>query len=204
MSWRTAALLRSQNALAVLALVAGLAFGRGMSIIPSPHDYQVFWIGNLCAPWLALAFLAGLTQGTRLRALAVGATTEVACMVGFYAHFLFLGGPQALGLPAASPAVHYIRADLLHWLHFIAPWVAVALAAGLVYGFLGYWWKTSRPTAGAAALALPFISEPGLWHIRRPDLQQPWAIWALEVTVGLLAFAALLRHRDRSQVGTSI
>jgi hypothetical protein len=195
-----------------LALVAGaltgLAFGRGMSIIPSPDAVGVFWVGNLCAPWLVIAFLAGRHQQTWVRAAVAGMIAETGCVVGFYAHFLFLG-PLAHGLPRDTPFLDYAPAALTSWLHFIAFWLLMALISGTLYGVLGQWWRRSAPIAGALALGLPFVAEPGLWTIREGNLHTPWAVWGAEILLGLSITFLLIRGRTpgpatphRSQHGT--
>ena len=171
----------------------GLAFGRGMSILPSPVTADVFWIGNLCAPWLVIAFLAGRHQRTWARSAAAGLIAETACVVGFYGHFLFLG-PSALGLPHDPPFLNYVSAALTGWLHFTAFWLLMAVAAGTAYGLLGQWWHRSAPIAGALAVGLPFVVEPGLWTVRMRHLHTPWALWAAEILLGLIVTFLLIRR----------
>lgn len=65
---------------------------------------------------------------------------------------------------------------------------------------IGRWWRQVRPAAAALALALPFVSEPGLWNVRSPGLQQHWAVWSLEVALGLLTLFVLLRARSEHRL----
>lgn len=194
---RTTRILASWGDARRLALGAacGLAFGRGMSLIPSPGTSRLFWIGNLCAPWLALAFVVSWSQSTRGRAAVAGIVTEVCCVLGFYAHFLFLG-PSAVGLPAGTEVSRYAERALAGWLHFISPWLVAAVIAGLTYGLLGNWWRRSSATAVALAVGLPFLAEPVLWNVRVGGLQQqPWVVWGLEASVGLLIVGVPSRRR---------
>ncbi|MDQ1680552.1 MAG: hypothetical protein QOI42_1411 [Frankiaceae bacterium] len=166
-----------------------------MSVIPSPAAGRLFWIGNLCAPWLALAFVVGCSQSTRGRAAVAGIVTEVCCVFGFYAHFLFLG-PTAVGLPEGTALSGYVGPVVVGWLHFTSYWLVAAVVAGLAYGLLGNWWKRSSATAVALAVGLPFLAEPVLWNVRVGGLrEQPWLVWGLEATAGLLIVAVLLRRR---------
>lgn len=118
------------------SVVVGVVFGRVMSQIPSPTDVHVFWVGNLCAPWLVLAFLAGRVQSRWAWAVLAGVVTDVGCVTGFYSEFLFLP-VTAYGSAPGTPLRFVVVTDIERWLIFIAPWVAAAVVGGLVYGLLG-------------------------------------------------------------------
>lgn len=186
------------------SVVAGILFGRVMSQIPIPRDARVFWLGNLCAPWLLLAFLAGTAQRGRLWAVLAGAATDVGCVLGFYAEFLTFS-PRNLGLPDGTPMSSVVAIAVERHLVFMAPWLVAAVAGGLVYGLLGWWWHTTRPLAAAVALGLPFIAEPALWPLQYGVYRGPWPVWALEVTAGLalIALMAIRRGRLRAPVTDS-
>ncbi len=81
--------------LAAFVLGGGL-YGLATSSIPSPYEVSAFWVGNLCAPWLVLSFLAGRTQRSWRWAVTAGALTDLACVGGFYLSFLTLD-PLKLG-----------------------------------------------------------------------------------------------------------
>jgi hypothetical protein len=153
----------------------------------------VFWVGNFCAPWLVLAFAAGHLQRGWAAAAAAGVMTELACVAGFYERFLVLPR-ESFGLPRTAPSATYVRTSLVHWLHFIAPWSAAALAAGLVYGLLGFAWRRFGGRAVGLALALPFLAEPGLWPLRNGYYQGPWTLWASEVAIGI-GVAVVMTHQ---------
>jgi hypothetical protein len=80
---------------------------------------------------------------------------------------------------------------------FIAPWVAVAIGAGVLYGLLGRWWGKSRSIVAGVAIALPFIVEPVLWRVYVGFGQGPLVMWLVEVAVGitLLGWAFVARRR---------
>jgi hypothetical protein len=187
-----------QNVALLAGAVGGLAFGRGMSIIPSPSTAGVFWIGNLCAPWLVIAFVAGRYQRTWLRSAAAGMIATTGCVVGFYVHFLFLGGPAALGLPRSTPFMPYASAALTGWLHFTAFWLITGVVSGALYGLLSQWWRRSAPLAGALAIGLPFVTEPELWTVREGNLRTPWALWAAEIGVGVVVTFLLIRQSRKA------
>jgi len=189
--------MRRSLVLMLLSILAGSLFGLGMSSIPSPHDVAIFWVGNFCAPWLVLAFLAGRAQRSwRLSALA-GVATEIACVTGFYARFLTLDTVR-LGLPKSTPTMTVAEISVSRWLYFIAPWIVAGVAAGLVYGVFGFLWHRSRPLVAGLAVALPFFVEPVLWPIRNGHYQGPWGVWATEVSVGLLFLGFVLTLRRSS------
>ena len=185
---------RSQRLHALTWVVIGLVFGTGMSLIPSPRSPHVFWIGNLCAPWLVVTFFAGRSRRTPGGALVAGLLAEVACVIGFYAPFLFLG-PASMGLPRNTPLLQYVVPDLRAWLHFIAFWIVIAVASGAIYGLLGQWWKRSAPAAAALAVGVPFLAEPGLWTLKDREFRGPVTLWLLEAGVGLALTTLLIRRR---------
>jgi hypothetical protein len=68
---------------------------------------------------------------------------------------------------------------------FIAPWVAVAIGAGVVYGLLGRSWEESRAILVGIAIALPFKPPSiGPWEASHPGGA---AGGHLRVTAGIVA-----------------
>jgi hypothetical protein len=66
--------------LLLAAMAAGLAIGAALSRVHSLDTAKVFWVSNLAAPWLAVAFVAGWP----------GAGADLpACVVAFYAQSLW-------------------------------------------------------------------------------------------------------------------
>ena len=173
--------------LLALWALAGLLLGRLMSSLPAPSDVGTFWVGNLSAPWAALAFGAGWAQRSRLWAAVAGAAAEVACVVGFYGQFLVgdLVDPRRLGFVDSTDALTLTGAAISEWLWFIAPWVVVAIGAGVVYGLFGRWWGESRSIVAGVAIALPFIVEPAAWRVSVGFGQGPLVLWLVEVAVGI-------------------
>ncbi len=64
-------------------VIGGGVYGFATSSIPSPHAVTVFWMGNLCAPWLVLSFFAGRSQAAWRWAAVAGALADVACVGGW-------------------------------------------------------------------------------------------------------------------------
>jgi hypothetical protein len=189
-----------RTAMLLMFAVAGAAFGFGMSSIPSPHDVSVFWVGNFCAPWLVLSFLAGRTQRSWPWAVAAGALTDIACVVGFYSRFLTFDATR-WGLPLSASFADRVSVGFTHWFAFIAPWLLATLLGGGLYGVLGRWWRRSRSTAAGVGLALPFLAEPGLWPLRNGYYQGPWFLWATEVAVGVAVAGVILRRHASTSAG---
>ncbi len=191
---------RSQNLRLTLGVLVGLTFGRLMSLIPSPHEYNVFWVGNLCAPWLLIAFCTGLSQRSAPRAAIAGLLAESACVVGFYSSFLF-HGPTALGLPRDTPLSQYLLPAVTGWLHFISFWLVIAVGSGTVYGLLGLLWRRSAHLITGLAIGLPFVAEPGLWTLRDHQLKGPLGLWAIEVSFGLALAGMVMTKSFRVRAG---
>jgi len=192
--------MRRPLLLLAVSVVVGILFGRAMSQIPIPRDARVFWLGNLCAPWLLLAFLAGVAQRGRVWGALAGAATNVGCVLGFYAEFLDFSR-SSLGLPDGTPMSSVVAITVERQIVFMAPWLAAAVGGGLVYGLLGWWWRTARPLAAAVALGLPFITEPALWPLQYGVYRGPWPVWALEVAAGLALIALMAIRRGRLRAG---
>ncbi len=181
-----------------VCVIGGWLYGFATSHIPSPHVISVFWIGNLCAPWLVLAFFAGRTQSSARWAVLAGILTDVACAVGFYASFyalLFSLDAARLGLHPAAPVSTVITTWLRTWVSFTFFWVLAAVAGGALYGLLGNWWRRRRSIVAGLAIALPFVVEPVLWPLKNRYYQGPWFIWAVEVAVGLAIAVWVIRSR---------
>jgi Family of unknown function (DUF6518) len=180
--------------LLVSCALAGLLLGRLMQSLPTPSTLTTFWVGNLSSPWAVLAFVAGWSQRSRIWAAAAGVATEVACVAGFYATLLFVD-PDHLGLPHSTAPLMVIGTGVSQWLWFIAPWVAVAIGAGVVYGLLGRWWGESRSIVAGVAIALPFIVEPAAWRVYVGFGQGPLVLWLVEVAVGTAILGWVIASR---------
>ena len=196
---------RSWMLLALCAL-AGLLLGLLMSSLPTPSTLTTFWIGNLSSPWAVLAFVAGWSQRSRIRAPVAGVVAEVACVAGFYGQFLVgdVVDPRRLGFIDSTDALTLIGTAVSQWLVFIAPWVIVAIGAGVVYGLLGRWWGVSRSIVAGVALALPFLVEPVAWRVYVGFGQGPLVLWLVEVAVGIAILGWVISTRWHLGNGSSL
>jgi hypothetical protein len=181
--------------LLVLSALTGALLGLFMSSLPAPSDIGTFWVGNFSAPWAVLAFGAGWAQRSRLWAAIGGVAAEVACVAGFYAQGLVFD-PRGLFGPAPYPGLlTVIETGLSRWLWFIAPWVAVAIGAGVLYSLLGRWWGQSRSIVAGVAIALPFIVEPVAWRVYDGFARGPLVVWFVEIAVGITLLGWVLVAR---------
>lgn len=162
------------SALLFTTTLAGL-YGAAISWIPAPHDPGVFWVSNLFAPWLAIAFLAGCLQAVWKWAVTAGILAEVTCLVAFYSRQF--GSGFGIG----------------SWVHYIVlgppPWGLIAVPAGLVYGALGWWRNRSRSVVAGWALGLPCVAEPWVWPLYEGFLRRPLELWLAETVLGAVVIA---------------
>jgi hypothetical protein len=175
---------------------AGL-FGYCISIVPSPAQPGVFWVSNLSSPWLALAFFAGTSQRTVRGGALAGALADIACVVGFYLHFLLLddsAGPRGHG----SALVTRLADNFSHWAAFISPWIVFAVVGGALFGVLGLRWRQRRSMAAGIALGAAFAFEPVAWYVRNGSFESPVVIWLVELMFGLLVMALMFLYLRRS------
>jgi hypothetical protein len=144
----------------------------------------VFWISNLASPWLSIAFLSGRVQRSRICATLSAIGCEIACVIGFYGQFLlndYQRGPRGRG----GSILTILATNLSGWLVFIAPWVAIAIAAGFTYGLLGWWRGRSMSAVAGALAAVPFLIEPWIWRNILGYSKGSWAPWIGELAIGV-------------------
>jgi hypothetical protein len=175
--------MRTRLLLIIAFMLAGWVFGVLDSRIPMPSSSTVFWLGNLGSPWIALPFLVGWAQRSRGWALAGGAVTCTASMIGFF-------GPGG-GWGPTSVA-------------FVVGWLAVGALAGGLYGLFGDGWGRSRALLDGLALAVPFVLEPIAWSWGLGYSQGRLPVWYVEMAVGLVLFVWVVVASRRRVVGTNL
>lgn len=166
-------------------ILIGIAYGAITTALPAPSDLTAFWLGNLCAPWLVLAFGAGWAQQS-----------------GRWAKFLVFD-PARLGVPSSTPFDAVVLMTVRQWLTFVGPWLLAAVAGGLLYGLAGWHWGRTRSVVAGVALGLPFVVEPLLWALYHGYVQTPWLLWLAEVILGLalIAFTWVVSSRHARREG---
>ena len=184
---------------AITAFTAsGFIYGWATSYIPAPRDVSTFWIGNLCAPWLVIAFLAGRAQLSWAWSVLAGIAANVACVLGFYYRTFDLHARWGDYPKAAPPSV---TVQVQHFLHVNERWFAAALMAGALYGALGQLWRRSRSLAAGLVVAAGFLAEPALWPLYNGFYKGPWFLWAAELAVGIIAAGSFVVISRRSKLG---
>ena len=144
-----------------LVIVGGaLALGAVISLMKGTGGGARLQLGNLSAPWLAIAFVAGAFYKRPSRAAAAGVTATLASLVGFYAQqspLVDLNQRSARFL--SDPGQMYGFIVTAHRVVFLA-----GLATGLVFGAFGSAWAVRRSRRAAGAIALLFVLEPFAWR----------------------------------------
>jgi MYXO-CTERM domain-containing protein len=169
-------------------------------------------VGNLSTPWLLLPFFAG-TQCSRLRQGAlVGLAATLCAFVGFY----------LLSTLVENLGGHGFLGDLRLELTGNRAYFEGGVVTGPIFGALGAWWRR-RPSArvallvGALLIAEPLVMValgaarphvlaggfplivriiPG-WGLTASSGGAAWAVYEVELLVGLAMLAVALTRRRR-------
>lgn len=135
---------------ALVALLLSAAFGAGTQFLGSlVHHPWGADVASLSAPWLVLAFAAGCTQRTPLRAAMTGLVSTYAALAGYL-------------LMTDSPVegAHYSLANARGFLMSNVAVVAGSLVTGPLFGWLGQRWRERRALGGALLAAGALCLEP--------------------------------------------
>ena len=120
-----------------------------------------------------------------------GVAAEVACVVGFYNSLSLVDDvvdPRLLGPDSFATVISQT-------LSAVAPWVALAIGAGVLYGLLGRRWGQSRSIVAGVAIALPFMVEPVAWRVYDGFAKGPLVVWLVEIAVGITLLGWVLVAR---------
>jgi hypothetical protein len=174
-----------------VGLLAGaLALGVVMSLLKGTGGGARLQAGNISAPWLAIALVAGALYQRPSRAAGAGLLATLAALVGFYAQQSPLADLDRGSLRFLSNPPQMYR-------FIVTPHVGVG--TGLVFGAFGSAWAVRRSRRAAAAIALCFVLEPFAWAtfevaVGRHIFPHTWWLWLSELAVGVMALPALLRR----------
>jgi hypothetical protein len=134
-----------------VVLLAALVFGAVAALLKGqdPGVNQV--LGNMGAPWLVVAFLAG----TRSRSLRVGATLGLAATLmalsGFYLAFAL----------SADLGDHGFAGDLyLTLIGYNSRYFLAGLVSGPAFGAIGAWWSARGSAPASIGVGLVLLCEP--------------------------------------------
>ena len=191
----------ARNRLVVLA--AALTFGVAAGLVKGNDTGFRDGIGNLSAPWLLVGFLPALRCRTLIGGAAMGLTSTVLALVGFYAALtVVLAGHLGGGGFFAEFTVE-ARANRVYFL--------AGIVTGPICGAAGAWLGRRHLDRVALVAGTVLAGEAlavgiGQGHqLAPPPLYFRWAVadWApylAEAFLGVLIIAAaLLRNRRRAR-----
>ena len=121
-------------------LIGGLVFGMADRWLSHGPAWSLD-LSNVAAPWLALAFLAGMVWRSPALGSATGFVVMQSALVGYYGSMFVLEHVTPLSYLVARAA----------------PWLLAAVAAGPVFGWLGSRWAVERSRVAVMALASAFL-----------------------------------------------
>jgi len=147
----------------MLAVVASALFGVAERILQD-HSATGWYLANIAAVWLAVAFVFGATSRRGVDAALIGLVAELAAIGAFYGYMRF-------GEQHTEP------------LHLIAFWTCCGIVAGPIFGLLGYSWRRRRSQVAGLTLAAMFVIEAVLLDVHR---DRPRGIVTLELVAGVL------------------
>lgn len=130
-----------------LVVLLSAAFGCAESVLWSSSE-RTYWVGNMSALWLALAFVAGRWTPHPAWAAVVGWLATVAALAGFYAFQVMHSSGSWMVLQ-----------------HVVWKYGAGGALAGPLFGWLGHRWRTRRSWYAAAAVVAAFALEPTAWRM---------------------------------------
>jgi hypothetical protein len=173
-------------------VLAGVVFGVAMAVVKGQDSGARDAIGNLSAPWVALAFLGGALSVRPWRGAILGIAVTMAAFAGFY-----LSEAAILNL-GPHPWYEDVRLAAGTF-NVYEQW---GLFSGSVYGALGALWASRSLRFAALAVAIAFLCEPLIVALLMRAhvwgggslLNHP-AIWGAEVVVGMALAVPLLVKR---------
>jgi hypothetical protein len=164
-------------------VLAAAAFGVVVSAIKGNGGGLRDAIGNVSAPWLWLAFVAGAYAGGErvVRAAIVGIAATSAALLGFYVSNSFV---LDLG---AHPWVDDLRLTVNSGRQFFV----LGMLSGPVFGALGGWWQRSGPCLLVPLVPAIAVVEPLAWLLYEPGSGGIYSghrsVWIGELVLGLAA-----------------
>ncbi len=173
-------------AYAITGLI-GLAFGAAVQQLGASSSSLGGWTATaaqVSAPWLTVAFVAGMTQDLPRRAMIAGLVVTEAALLGYF-------------------AMTYSPLEIHPWLldRFADGMVAITtsgyngifvisgLVTGPALGLLGQRWRVRRSWIGTALVAGALCLEP-LARWASGHLMDPPVVWIVEITLGVVIAAA--------------
>jgi hypothetical protein len=162
----------------VVVVLAAALFGAADLALQRAGGDTAFWLSNMSAFWLMLAFIAGWVMPTVRAAAVIGLIVTQVALTAFYV-------ASRSALPAET------------WQYIVGGTVT-----GPVFGVLGRRWGAERWLPGAVVLSAAFCCEPVAWTHYKGFLPPPTYIWNLEAIGGVLLGLAFAAFASRQQAGS--
>jgi hypothetical protein len=140
----------------LLIAVLAIAFGALLSLAKGSGEGLRLQMGNVSAPWLLAAFLAGSRYRRTGLAADSGVLATIAALSGFYAQ-------QSPLADLSSASMRFIQSPDRVYGFIVTPHRLIFLggiATGLAVGVLGAAWSRSRSRLALIAVAALFLFEP--------------------------------------------
>lgn len=181
----------------IVIAFAALAVGVAMSLLKGSGGGARLQLGNLSAPWLLVAFLAGSRYRRIGAAAGAGVLATIVALLGFY-------GEQSPIADFSGASVRFVEDPPQMWAFLVGPHGIVyagGVATGLLFGALGHAWAARGSRLALGALAVAFLAEPvaqlgaGAMIGGGDALQRYWWLWLGEIVLGFVLLRAGLRAR---------
>jgi hypothetical protein len=173
-----------------LALGLSAAFGVGDqylgSLTGSGHLWAAGWssdVSLLSAPWVVLAFVAGVTQREARRAALLGLACTYLALLGYAA--MTLSPVEHAHLTVATLRGFVVSERLV---------LIGGVATGPLFGWFGQQWRTRRAIVGALLTAATLCLEPLARKVTIDPIRYR-DVWLAEVAAGLALAAAVVATR---------
>jgi Family of unknown function (DUF6518) len=188
---------RIESVMRWLAIIlGGFVFGAAdqfLGTIHAPAEQWGFAVSNLSAPWLLIAFAAGLAGRHRQEAVVLGLAATFAALLGYFAMTLS---------PMEGVALADVPSRIAPLLAAQRLWIAGGVVMGPLFGYLGCIWRTKRAVVSAVAVAGALWLEPAIRQAAG-RLEGPRAVWMLEVGAGVLVAVVLaISYESRRRAAT--
>jgi hypothetical protein len=134
----------------MVVLMAALVLGAAAALLKGEGSGVRDVLGNLSAPWLMVAFLAGGRSRSLWVGGALGLTATLMALAGFCLAFAF----------AADLGDHGFAGDVYLALRANSRYFLGALVSGPTFGVIGAWWIARRSARASIWIGLLLICEP--------------------------------------------
>ena len=128
----------------VAALLKGQS-GDGRALVSQVRSE----LGNLSAPWVLIAWVAGTRTDRIWRGALLGLAATLVALVGFY---VVSGIVEEMGNDVVSSSLRWISANRVYF--------EAGIVSGPVFGAFGAWWARRRSPSALVVVGLLLLGEP--------------------------------------------